>query len=260
MEEEGLKPEAINVAREPVKLNEEEHVGLIRAISMYRSLYTAAAIEASGSKAINGAYTIIFAGDKALTYSLFSANKLPIPKTTFAMDEEAAMKAYAEMGFPVVDKPPVGSWGRLVSLIKSWNEAMIVAEHRAAMSSSPMKVHIIQEYVERPQNRDIRCFVIGEECLGCIYRIPRKGEWRSNVALGANVEKVNECLDELCELSLKASKVLKGEVISIDIFETRDGFVLNEANGVPEFKGFMKATGVNVPKVIAQYVRETVKR
>jgi len=49
-------------------------------------------------------------------------------------------------------------------------------------------------------------------------------------------------------------------VVSIDIFEGKEGYLVNEVNGVPEFKGFMKATGINVGDEIAKYVYERVKR
>jgi len=260
LEELGLKTVPVNVTKEPMPLQGiEEHVPIVRAVSMFRSTYTAAVLEANGLKPINSAYTIMFSGDKILTYSALASNNIPIPKTIIAMNGDSTMKAYVEMGFPLVDKPPIGSWGRLVSLIRDWHEAKIVIEHRSMMNTPQMKVHIVQEYVEMPENRDIRCFVIGDMCLGCIYRIPGEGEWRSNVALGGKVKKLEDD-KESCELTLKAAKALRGEVISVDIFEGKEGFVVNEVNGVPEFKGFMRATGINVGEEIAKYVLERLKR
>ncbi len=259
-EERGIKPIPVNVTKEPLPLRGlEEHEAIVRAVSMFRSTYTAAVLEANGIKPINSAYTIMFSGDKILTYSALASNNIPIPKTVIAMNGDSTLKAYAEMGFPLVDKPPIGSWGRLVSLIRDWHEAKIVIEHRSMMNAPQMKVHIVQEYVKMPENRDIRCFVIGDTCLGCIYRIPGEGEWRSNVALGGKVRKL-EGDDEPCELALRAAKALKGEVVSIDIFEGPEGYLVNEVNGVPEFKGFMRATGINVADEIAKYVLERRKK
>jgi glutamate--LysW ligase ArgX len=183
---------------------------------------------------------------------------LPIPKTIVSLNGDSTVKAYLQIGFPLVDKPPIGSWGRLVSLVRDWHEANIVIEHRSMMSSPQMKAHVVQEYVNMPSNRDIRCFVVGEECLGCIYRIPQEGEWRSNVALGANVKKLEDSC-EACELALKASRALKGEVVSVDLFEHESGLLVNEVNGVPEFKGFMKATGVDVARKVAEYIKLKIK-
>ncbi|UXD21425.1 30S ribosomal protein S6 modification protein [Ignicoccus pacificus DSM 13166] len=260
LEDAGLKAVPFNVTREPLPLNGiEEHIPLIRAVSMFKSLYTAAALEANSLKPINSSFTIMYSGDKILTYSILASHNIPIPKTIVSLNGDSTVKAYLQMGFPLVDKPPIGSWGRLVSLIRDWHEANIVIEHRSMMSSPQMKAHIVQEYVKMPSNRDIRCFVVGDECLGCIYRIPQEGEWRSNVALGANVKKLEDSCDA-CELALKAAKALKGEVVSIDLFEYQDGLLVNEVNGVPEFKGFMRATGMDVAKKVAEYIKGKVKR
>ncbi len=255
LEDAGFKVEPINVTKTPLPLNGlEEHVALVRAVSMFRSTYTAAVLEANGIKPINTSFTIMFSGDKVLTYSVLAANGIPIPKTIITLNGESTEKAYAEMGFPLVDKPPLGSWGRLVTLVRDWHEAKIVIEHRSMFNTPQMKVHIVQEYVKLPENRDIRCFVVGDQCLGCIYRKPSEGEWRSNVALGGKVEALKDCEEE-CELATKAARALKGEVISIDIFESERGLIVNEVNGVPEFKGFMRATGINVAERIAEYVK-----
>ncbi|MEM0461513.1 MAG: RimK family alpha-L-glutamate ligase, partial [Candidatus Caldarchaeum sp.] len=135
----------------------------------------------------------------------------------------------------------------------------LVAEHREMLPSSYMKTHIIQEYIDLP-NRDIRTIVIGEEVVGAIYRYRSSNDWRTNVALGG--EPVQAFLnDELVEISLRAAKAVKGDVVSIDVFETTDGsYLVNEVNGVPEFKGLMKATGVNVPEKIIDYVIASTRR
>jgi len=260
LESHGLETVPVNVTKEPLPLQGiEEHVPIVRAVSMFRSTYTSAVLEANGMKPINSAYTIMFSGDKVLTYSALASHGIPIPKTVIALNGDSTEKAYASVGFPLVDKPPIGSWGRLVSLVRDWHEAKIVIEHRSMMNSPQMKVHIVQEYVKMPENRDIRCFVIGGNCLGCIYRVPSEGEWRSNVALGGKVRALKDST-EPCELAVKAAEALKGEVVSIDIFEGKEGYLVNEVNGVPEFKGFMKATGINVGDEIAKYVYERVKR
>ena len=79
------------------------------------------------------------------------------------------------------------------------------------------------------------------------------------MALGGKVEALENCEEE-CELAIKAARALKGKVISIDIFESERGLIVNEVNGVPEFKGFMRATGVNVAENIAEYIKAKVKR
>ena len=63
-------------------------------------------------------------------------------------------------------------------------------------------------------------------------------------------------LDEkLISVSTSAAKTVGGEFVSIDVLEHPSrGYVINEINDVPEFKGFMSATGINVAEKLVDYV------
>ncbi|MDJ0271480.1 MAG: lysine biosynthesis protein LysX [Candidatus Caldarchaeum sp.] len=234
-------------------------VCLVRCVSLYSAIHTAALREGAGVRSINSSESIFLAGDKVLTVSRLRSANLPIPRTAVGLNTRAAEKALEKVGLPAVDKPPIGSWGRLIALVRDIDDFKLVAEHREMLPSSYMKTHIIQEYIDLP-NRDIRTIVIGEEVVGAIYRYRSSNDWRTNVALGG--EPVQAFLnDELVEISLRAAKAVKGDVVSIDVFETTDGsYLVNEVNGVPEFKGLMKATGVNVPEKIIDYVIASTRR
>jgi glutamate--LysW ligase ArgX len=133
------------------------------------------------------------------------------------MSPESAMKAYEQRGYPLIDKPPIGSWGRLVSLIRDDFEGKTIVEHREMMGNSALKIHIVQEYI-RYKNRDIRCIVIGDGLLGCYARNIQPNEWRANVALGGVPSPLD--LDEkLISVSTAAAKTVGGEFVSIDILE-----------------------------------------
>lgn len=168
------------------------------------------------------------------------------------------MKAYEQMGFPLIDKPPIGSWGRMVSLIRDVYEGKTIIEHREMLNNSALKVHIIQEYIKYKE-RDIRCIVIGDELLGCYARNIPPNEWRANVALGGNPTPI-QLDDNIRELAVKSVKLVKGEFVSIDILEHKSkGYVINELNDVPEFKGFMLATGINVAEKLVDHIVKTYR-
>ncbi|MCS7137392.1 MAG: lysine biosynthesis protein LysX [Candidatus Caldarchaeum sp.] len=234
-------------------------VCLVRCMSLYSAVHAAALREATLTRAVNSSEAILYSGDKILTVSRLKAHGLPIPRTAVALNGKAAEKAIDKVGLPAVDKPPIGSWGRLVALLKDVDDFRLVAEHREMLTSSYMKTHLIQEYIDLP-NRDIRTFVVGDEVVGAMYRYRGSGDWRTNVALGG--EPVQAFLnDELVEISLKSAKAVSGEIVSIDVFETTDGsYLVNEVNGVPEFKGLMKATGVDIPAKMVDYLVSLVKR
>ncbi|ARM76253.1 lysine biosynthesis protein LysX [Acidianus manzaensis] len=256
LNEKQINYDIINVAQEPLPFNRalgRYDVAIIRAISMYRSLYASAVFESVGVHTINSMEVISTAGDKILTYSKLYKAGIPIPDSIISMSPDATLKAYEQIGYPLIDKPPIGSWGRMVSLVRDLFEGKTIIEHREMLGNSALKVHIVQEYI-KDKNRDIRCIVMGKELLGCYARNIPANEWRANVALGGNPSSL-VVDDKLKEIALKAASVINGEFISIDVLEhSSKGYVINELNDTPEFKGFMLATGINVPEKLVNYI------
>ena len=93
-----------------------------------------------------------------------------------------------EHGYPKVIKPVVGSWGRLIALLKDKESAEAVIEGRQHMY--PLyHIYYFEEYSKRPP-RDIRAIVIGEQVVAAIYRYSGHGEWKTNMALGGRQNRV----------------------------------------------------------------------
>jgi len=262
LEENKVEYDIINVAQEPLPFNKalgRYNVAIIRPVSMYRALYAAAVLEAAGVHTINSTDVINVCGDKILTYSKLYREGIPIPDSIIALSADATLKAYEQKGFPLIDKPPIGSWGRLVSLIRDIFEGKTIIEHRELMGNSALKAHIVQEYIQY-KGRDIRCIGIGGEVIGCYARNIPPDEWRANVALGGTPTKL-EVDDKLKETVGKALGILRGEFVSVDILEhPTKGYVINELNDVPEFKGFMLATSINVPQKLVDYIKENYSK
>ena len=255
----GLELKLTNVKYNPLTWSDQAvDLSLIRTISMQRAAYSASIREALGVKTINNYKAILIAGDKIFTLSALKKAGIPFPESVVAFNSEAAEKAGELLGYPVVDKPPIGSWGRLVTLVKDSQSLRSIIEHRELYQSQLIKTHLIQKYISSG-SRDLRILVLGEEVLGGIRRVAAEKDWRSNVARGGRAELIKVDKD-LETISLKAAEVIGGEFIAIDLFEEDGQYLVNEVNGVPEFKGFMKVTGVNVPKKLAEYVKGIVKK
>ena len=90
-------------------------------------------------------------------------------------------------------------------------------------------------------------------------RSAAKGDWRSNVARGGRTKAI-KLDEELSELAVKAAEVIGGEFMAIDLFHDGERYLVNEVNGVPEFKGFMEATKMDVAGRLARYVKLVLKR
>lgn len=221
-----------------------------RSINHSRALHALRLFEAAGIKCVNTYKVATICGDKLLTSTALAENKVPQPEVRIAFTEESALKAIEEMGYPVVLKPAVGSWGRLLSKVNDRDAAEAILEHKAVLGSYHHSIFYIQKYVEK-RGRDIRSFVIGNECIAAIYR--DSPHWITNTARGG---KASNCpvTDEIFNISVAASKAVGGGIVAIDLFETEHGIQVNEVNYTMEYKNSITTTGVNIPERMANYV------
>lgn len=259
LRENGLETSLTNLKTDPLSWNVDEDItiSLIRPISMYRAVYSASIRESMNIQTINNSSSIMISGDKILTLSKLKALNIPFPQTYIAFTSIAVLKAGEKIGFPLVDKPPIGSWGRLVTLVKDLHVLKSIIEHRDMLPSQTTKTHIIQKYV-KDSRKDIRILTLPNQIIGAVVRRPGNDEWRCNVALGGRTE-LYRADSELEELTYKVTETIGGEFIAIDVFQEDGKYLVNEVNGVPEFKGFMAATKINVPEILAGYIKKRIK-
>jgi [lysine-biosynthesis-protein LysW]--L-2-aminoadipate ligase len=65
---------------------------------------------------------------------------------------------------------------------------------------------------------------------------------------------------ELRDICQRTAQVMGGGLLAIDLFETVDGFTVNEVNHTMEFRNSIDTTGVNIPARMVDYVIETAGR
>ena len=232
-------------------------VFLQRCISYFRAVHIAATLESVGKTVVNSYNVMSVCGNKLMSSLKLRQARIPTPDTMLAFSEEAALNALNKLGYPAIIKPVVGSWGRLVAQINDPTTARSLIEAREYMHPL-QQVYYLQEKIKRP-NRDIRCYVIGDEAVAAIYRNAPAEDWRTNTALGGYAE--NCKLDpELAELSVKASQAVGGGAFGVDLMETDNGLVVHEVNHTTEFKNTVKVTGVDIPGKILDYAESQVKK
>lgn len=225
-------------------------VVLERCINHSRALHALRLFESAGVRCVNTSRVATICGDKILTSIALEEHKVPQPELRIAFTEESTLNAIEEMGYPVVLKPAVGSWGRLLSKVNDRDAAETILEHKVTLGSYHHSIFYVQKYVEK-HGRDIRSFVIGNECIAAIYRI--SPHWITNTAQGGKAENC-PLTPELKDLSVRAAKAVGGGVVAIDVFETRDGLQVNEVNYTMEFRNSITTTGVNIPGLVVDYV------
>ncbi len=224
-----------------------------RSISYSRGLYISKIYEANGVKVVNSPQVAERCGDKYVTSQILVREGIPTPRVIMAFDEESALAAAEEIGYPFVLKPVVGSWGRLLAKAEDRSTAEAFIEHKATLGVNH-QVFYLQEYVNKP-GRDIRAFVVGEEPICAIYRT--SDNWITNTARGG-VASNCPLSSELIEICRRTARVMGGGLLAIDLFETGNGLVVNEVNHTMEFRNSIETTGVNIPALMVEYVLSQV--
>ena len=252
-----IKLEVINCRESSIELDKDKSphcndIILQRCVSYYNNLHSTAAFEGLGAKIINSLYTAIMCGNKLFTHMELSKTGVAIPKAFCAFSRESALAGLNSYGYPKVIKPVVGSWGRLIALLKDKEGAEAVIEDREHMY--PLyQVYYFEEFVKRPP-RDIRCIVVGDKVAAAIYRYSGDNEWKTNMALGGKAEacKVTNEMENLC---LRAAKTMKGEILGVDLMESdENGLLVHEVNNTTEFKNTVRVTEIDIPSLIIDHL------
>lgn len=224
---------------------------LERSISYNNGLYALRILNAWGVLTVNTAAVAEACGDKLTTSALLTRAGVPQPRDVVAFTPESALEAIEQIGYPVVIKPVVGSWGRLLAKINDRDAAEAVLEHKVTLGSAQHSVFYIQEYIEKP-GRDIRAILVGDRVLTAIYR--KSEHWITNTARGGEGE-LCPVTPEIEELCLRAAEAVGGGVLAIDLIEhPQRGFLVNEINHTMEFHTAQPISGIDIAGEIVEYV------
>lgn len=240
---------------DPARARREFDAVLARSVSSSRNVAARRLFEASGVRCFNPSSVAEVCNDKLQTSLALLRAGVAQPELRIAFTEESALEAMEEMGYPVVLKPVVGSWGRLIARATDTDTARSLLEHKAALPSFQHHIYYMQRYVEK-HGRDIRSFVVGDRCIAAIVRTG--SDWRTNTARGA-VAANYPVTSELEAISVAAARAVGGGILAIDLFETDEGLLVNEVNDTMEFKNSIEPTGVDIPEEMARYVVEELR-
>jgi RimK family alpha-L-glutamate ligase len=174
---------------------------------------------------------------------LFLKHNIPHPKTFLASSFASYKKLLEKMNFPIIIKPDIGKRGIGIKKFNSSKSALVFLKKNE-------RGFILQEYLFA--DGDIRVFIVGNEVVGIMKRYIIKGDYRSNVSLGAKTEKIqsNPTIDKI---ALKATKAVSFEIAGVDLIHYNNKYYVIEVNEGPQWQGFKKTTGVNPAKHIVEY-------
>jgi RimK family alpha-L-glutamate ligase len=160
-----------------------------------------------------------------------------------------------DFNFPVILKGSGGDRGTRVFKADNLEQLEKLVRDLRKSETEEGKRYMLQEFI--PNDGDYRVLVLGEKVLGVMKRSSQnKKEFRNNYSAGGSVEIAN-LPEEIKQLAVKAAKVCGLAVAGVDVaFRDFDMTkpVIWEVNKGPQFKGFMKATGIDVPAEIVKFL------
>jgi len=204
-------------------------------------------MEQSGIKVINPSDGFSSARNKYLSYCILAENGLPVPPT-YVTGSAAWARRQAGDFKEFVYKPMIGSKGygsmRFNDVDLAYN-----AFHLLERLGQPI---LVQKCLRGPGS-DIRAFVVQDEVIAAMRRIPEEDEWRSNLSIGGRAEKID--LDEkLCGIAVRAASCLGLNYAGVDLMETEEGPVVLEVNASPSWQGIQRTVGADIPRLLLERI------
>lgn len=224
--------------------SEQEQKLIVTAKKIYYpTAYYADLFNAMGKKTFPSFHTYKFAMDKIKQTTVFNMLGIPHPKTKVFYGKKQKQTILEFFTFPFIAKKARGSArGNAVYLIQNKKDLSHYIE-----TESPA---YIQEYL--PIERDMRIIIIGKKISLSYWRIPIKGNFKTNLSQGGSI-----CFDPLPQkaLDLALSTALKcgWDDVGIDILERNNKFYVLEGNMKYGTKGFQKA-GIIYKEMMANLI------
>lgn len=195
--------------------------------------------EMMGVPALNDAKGIAASRNKMRALQLLAAQGVPVPPTVMAANA-SELKALVELvgGLPVLIKLLTPSERPLVMVCESLQSMEAALEAVLSMGHNL----VVQRYVRRRRERDLRALVVGDRAIAWVERRARPGRLLHTLARGAKLKAV-AVPAALDELAVKAAGVVGLQVAAVDLLEASGGPMVFDVNSSPGLQGLEAATG-----------------
>jgi len=211
--------------------------------------------EQMGTFCLNPSHTITVSRDKLRSLQVLSRHNVGIPDSAFVYAKADIKPALERVGgAPLIIKLQEGTQGAGVMLVETTELAKAIIE---ALHAARRKV-LIQRFVSESRGKDIRAFVVGNTVVAAMRRTAKKGEFRSNVHLGATTEQI-DITPEYEQAALKAAHIMGLRVTGVDLLESDTGPQILEVNSSPGLQGIEAATHIDIADSIISYIEQQVQ-
>ena len=173
-----------------------------------------------------------------------------MPETLISLDVDAILN-FQKIHKDIVLKPLYGKGGEGIIRLQNSEDIFIKIERYIKDQEEPI---MVQPFLPEVENGDKRIILLNGEPVGCLNRIPAKGEFRSNLGVGGIPK-----LSELTQSDMRICKAIKPILqemnlvfVGIDVI----GKYLTEINvtcptGVRQIKNL---GGSDIPEMFWKYV------
>lgn len=211
-------------------------------------------LEKEGYQLINAARVLDRTGNKFLAFEHAAEHGFDLPVTRKGNREEIK-KYIKDFAFEKFMLKPTNSVGQGAFCFSSYQDD---PELDSKLSEIPGEEIVFQEFVE--YIKIYRVIVIGGKVLEKAVFVDQANEKRWKVSVCLNPEMTWEENPE-AELLLYAENIAKafeGEIAFVDVYKTKDAYVLSEINTACNLSLHEKKSGYNISKDIAEYLLSKV--
>lgn len=220
--------------------------------------YLSQLLEGCGLRLFNRHEAIACCDDKMQTYLALSQKGFAMPKTLAGFlcytpnapyPESAIDRIEKELAYPVVVKECYGSLGKGVHKADNREELVQLAKKLQYVP------HLYQQFIATSVGRDVRVIVVGGKAVAMMQRVSDT-DFRSNVELGGRAEPFYD--EEAKRVAERVAVALNLDYCGIDLLTGENGYCVCEVNSNAFFGGIERVTGVNVAKLYAKYIYQSV--
>jgi RimK family alpha-L-glutamate ligase len=211
-----------------------------------------AALYADTTSVVNPPQAVANTLHKYRAGTKLAAAGLPVPDAYFGRSPRTFEEWPEHLPERAAHKHTIGTNGQRMS---------IVSQNEPVSPTIDDEQSFVQEFLEERGDRpsDVRVYVVGDDIVGAMRRHAPEGDWRTNVALGGEVEGVTDELEsEPRRLAREATQVLGLDVAGVDLMSIHGSWYILEVNATAGFKGLFSATGISAAPHIAQLAIERV--
>lgn len=199
---------------------------------------------------LNSPEAILRATHKFATAAVLADQGLPVPDALLALAMDRLNEGRQRFGDRAVYKTAIGTHGG-----GTWRVDLDTPVNPQVGDRQAFLQRYLDQRGER--QRDVRVYVVGERIVGAMYRDAPEGEWRTNVALGADVSNATEDLPaEAREIALRAAATVGLDYAGVDLISDGEDWYVLEVNPTAGFRGLFEATGVCPAPYIVQLAVE----